>query len=131
MTNPNKYALTALKAAALLQAGLGDPVQAWEQAAWSVFHHNPASRVKGCPKGAFLGLCEAGLVKGVRPGAYTQSVKNKAYAVRAVKLLRDRPTLADSPDSLWAVVLNGQIKAHNSQMDVVTALWHKGLILLS
>jgi hypothetical protein len=47
---------------------------------------SPTSRKKDCPRGAFLGLCEEGLVKGIPAGKYTASKDNKAYAVRAAAL---------------------------------------------
>jgi len=31
-------------------------------------------------------------------------------------------------NKLWRMVLNGQHKKHNSQMDVVIALWKNGMI---
>ena len=34
-------------------------------------------------RGAFLGLCEEGLVKGIPAGKYSASKDNKQYAVRA------------------------------------------------
>jgi hypothetical protein len=46
-----------------------------------------SAQKKGCPRGAFLGLCEEGLVKGIPAGNYTTSKDNKAYAVRAAELL--------------------------------------------
>jgi len=40
--------------------------------------------VKGCPRGAFLELCEAGMIKGIASGKYTRSKRNKEYAIDAV-----------------------------------------------
>ncbi|MCY4245019.1 MAG: hypothetical protein OXE47_06830, partial [Gammaproteobacteria bacterium] len=78
------------------------------------------------PRSAFLGLCEAGLVKGVPPGEYLKKSSkklNKGYAVKAVSKLIENPKLKDnSPKELWELVIS---KAHDSQMDVVLALWEK------
>jgi hypothetical protein len=91
---------------------------------------SPTSRKKGCPRGALLGPCEEGLVKGIRPGNYTASKDNKLYAVRAAALLnegdRKRPV-----GELWRAVSNDPEKAHNQQMDVVLALWKNDLIVRS
>lgn len=87
-----------------------------------------AARKKSCPRGAFLGLCEEGLVKGIPAGRYTTSKDNKAYAVRAVALLTEGTQLR-STSSLWRAVTNGVDKAHNSQMDIVLALWNNHLIV--
>ncbi|MGN7083037.1 DUF6979 family protein, partial [Neisseria sp. P0001.S005] len=43
-----------------------DMEQAWTEIAAS-FPIKESIRKKGCPKNAFLGLCRAGLVKGINP----------------------------------------------------------------
>jgi hypothetical protein len=103
-----------------------DPVQAW-QSAIAQFTDKPNSRKKGCPKSAFLGLCEEGLVSGILPGNYTKSVKNKAYALRAVESLRNDPALARSSSALWNSI-EKDAKNDQGEMDVVIALWNGGLI---
>jgi hypothetical protein len=80
------------------------------------------SQKKICPRGAFLGLCEEGLIKGIPSGNYTASRENKAYAVRAAALLAEG-TQSWSVNSLWKAVSGDSEKAHSSQMDVVMALW--------
>jgi len=86
-------------------------------------------RDKGCPKGAFLGLCEEGLVRGIPRGLYTQSRKNKEYAVRAVRLLKEGQYAPKDPFVLWSRVMAGDPKNYNQQMDVVLALWENGYIV--
>jgi len=88
-----------------------------------------SARKKGCPRGAFLGLCEDGLVKGIPAGQYTAAKDNKACAVRAAELLSEG-TQRLSISELWRAVTDDPEKAHNSQMDVVLALWKNGLIVL-
>jgi len=125
----NKYGQAAVQAARMLSIGsVSFPQDAWERATSEIFGKGTPSQKKGCPKGAFLGLCEEGYVKGVPPGNYTNSTKNKRYAIQAVNLLRKDPTLSNDPKSLWALVMQGEPKSHNSQMDVVAALWHEGFI---
>jgi hypothetical protein len=109
--------------AAMDASKCGDPVYAWKRAAASAFTESPSARVKGCPKSAFLGLCEEGLVVGVIPGKYTRSVENKSYALKAVALLRQNGELADDPARLWQEVIGNSHKVENSQMEVVIALW--------
>lgn len=79
-----------------------------------------------------MGLCEEGLVRGVPKGNYTYKSNslNKAYAVEAVKLLKANPELAKDRNSLWQEVMQGAKKSHNSQMDVVLALWENGFLIL-
>ncbi|RLD02904.1 MAG: hypothetical protein DRI65_13990 [Chloroflexota bacterium] len=125
----NKYGQAAVQAARMLSIGsVSFPQDAWERATSEIFGKGTPSQKKGCPKGAFLGLCEEGYVKGVPPGNYTNSTKNKRYAIQAVNLLRKDPTLSNDPKSLWALVMQGEPKSHNSQMDVVVSLWMEGYL---
>lgn len=125
----NGYQSAAVEAASLIASNSGcGPAKGWSAA---VAHQFPASaslRSKGCPRGAFLGLCEEGFVIGVAAGDYTRSKRNKAYAVAAVRLLFREPALAENIPTLWDRVLNGEAKVHNHQMNVVIGLWNAGLI---
>ena len=94
-----------------------------EELSSAVFPDSEASQKKGCPKDAFLGLCEAEIISGIAGESYTRSVLNKGYALTAVELLKKYPTLSDNEDALWQAVQGTNGKAHNSQMDVVTTLW--------
>jgi hypothetical protein len=124
-----KYGRAAVLATKLITEGFArDPLEAWRKATVEIFPDSPSSQEKGCPKGAYLGLCEEGLVQGVRPGEYTTSKENKGYALKAVELLGMNPSLAKDEDLLWSKVLQGENKTPNSQMDVVISLWTLGLI---
>jgi hypothetical protein len=124
-----KYGNVALRAAALIEQGESPP-DAWRVAAREVFPGMEPSQKKGCPKGAFLGLCEDGLVLGVPRGRYTQSRDNKAYAITAVAILKGDPSLASrGAAALWGIVMRGREKKPNHQMDVVLALWDAGTIV--
>jgi hypothetical protein len=87
----NRYGEAALMAARHRSSGDIDPVARWESAMENLYPTSPAARKKGCPRGAFLGLCEAGLVKGIPAGRYTASRDNKACAVRARVVDRRNP----------------------------------------
>jgi hypothetical protein len=124
-----KYGDAAVEAVRLHQRGLSpSPRDAWESATADVFGKGTSSQQKACPRDTFLSLCQEGLVQGVERGSCTRSVKNRRYALDAVQLLKRNPALASHPDTLWATVVAGESKKHNSQMDVVTALWTAGLI---
>jgi hypothetical protein len=87
------------------------------------------SQDKGCPRGAYLGLCEAGLIKGIPAGKYSpRKGKNGQYAVRAHSLLQSRPKLADDKKTLWPMASQSEVKKENGQMDVVLALWKNDLL---
>lgn len=124
----NRYGEAALMAARQGASTNISPVARWESAMEKLYPTSLTARKKGCPRGAYLGLCEEGLVKGIPPGHYTTSTDNKAYAVRAAALLAEGRQ-GWSTRALWQAVTNDPEKAHNSQMDVVMALWKNGLIV--
>jgi hypothetical protein len=126
----NKYAIAALRAVELIRAVPGrlTPPDAWEVATTEVYGSGTPAQKKGCPKGAFLGLCQVGYVIGIPTGDYTRSEKNREYAVAAAEMLADDPTLAGNAEALWDRVLGDEPKRHNSQMHVVIALWKQGLL---
>jgi hypothetical protein len=111
----------------MCRAGLS-PSDAWRAATSAVFGMGTPSQVKGCPKDAFLGLASAGYLAGVPSGSYTRSLKNARYACEAAELLVQGKARSLSPPALWAQVMGGANKVHNSQMDVVLALWDAGLV---
>jgi hypothetical protein len=135
MTNPsratsiNEYGDVAVRAVDKIRSGTAaSPGAAWDEAAREVFPGRIHRQKKGCPRGAFLGLCDEGLVLGVPAGTYTKSIDNKAYALRAVGLLRAAPELAaQGRRALWNRV-EAKAGSHNSQMDVVLALHRNGLL---
>lgn len=131
----SKYGDAAVQATLMVKTGAcRSPVEAWDAAVRRAFPASEASRKKNCPKGAYLGLCEAGLVKGVGRGGYTRSSDNKRYAIRAVELLQRNPERAADADArsaaarLWLEVMNGESKKSNGQMEVVLALWRADLV---
>jgi hypothetical protein len=129
MSNYGKYGLVALNAVNKLNnIKEMEPCNAWDEAAVVVFPTQLSSRKKGCPRSAFLGLCEEGKVKGVKSGNYTSSKANKSYATDALELLQSSPNLTTK--DLWGKVINNiEPKAHNSQMNVVVALFHEGYLI--
>ena len=125
-----KYGDAAIEATTFLLTGKeNSPLEAWASAVRAIFPKSISSQRKGCPKTAYLGLCEEGLIRGVPPGKYTRASGNKSYAISAVKLLRKEPALAGNKEMLWSKVMRGERKRPNNQMDVVIALWKRGLIL--
>ena len=122
----NRYGEAAL-IAARDSAGTS-PAKRWQSAVEKVYPTSVSAQKKGCPRGAFLGLCEEGLVKGIPAGQYTTSKDNKAYVVRAAELLIEGKQKW-SISELWRAVADDPERAHNSQMDIVLALWKNGLIV--
>ncbi len=122
----NRYGEAALLAAEPAFSADKNPAARWQSAVERLYPTSLSARRKGCPRGAFLGLCEEGLVKGIPPGEYTVSKNNKAYAVNAAGLLAEGKQKW-SVTELWRAVTNDPEKTHNSQMDVVLALWKNAL----
>jgi len=129
-----KYGQAAVDAVVLLKNGkTTDPEDAWQKVTIVIFGRGTSSQIKSCPKDAFLGLCDAGLIKGVSPQGNTTSVDNKAYAVTGAQLLQTNPGLSSlGATHLWSRVMRQLTKPitkiHNQQMDVVKTLFDQGLI---
>jgi hypothetical protein len=121
----SNYANASIIALNLATAKGGIPiVQAWAEACRLIFPGKPQAEAKKCPRGAFLGLCEAGLVRGIAPGEYLASRKsvNKDYAVRMVELIEQEPFAASDSLRLWLHAVGGVKKTENDQRKIVQAL---------
>ncbi|CVK33748.1 DUF6979 family protein [Methanoculleus bourgensis] len=120
------YGRAAVRAVKLIHDGTcKNPEDAWRKAL-NEYTHSESSRNKSCPREAFLGLCEEGMVMGIPAGDYTSSTKNKAYAINAVGILRESKRELKQKD-LWKRAAPGT-DHHNGQMDVVLSLWEQGFI---
>ncbi len=127
-THMRKSGKVALRAISNVHRGLR-PDLAWDQA-WSD-EDRPGRKTqrKYCPRGAFLGLVDAGLLIGADPGGYARRLKTShLLAIAGVQLLRQDSSLASDPDSMWQLLKTEQ-STHNGQMDVVAALWNEGHIV--
>lgn len=119
----SKYGDAAVQAVQLIKNGDGlSPTEAWRSATKKVFPLSQELQNKGCPKGAFLGLCCEGLIVGIPAGQYSKPSKNGEYAIGAIHILKSNRFLASEPDRLWKKVV-GNTKSSNHQMDVVVGLW--------
>jgi hypothetical protein len=122
----NRYGEAALMAVRMELYGKAlTPAERWQDAVAKLYPTTPVGQKKSGPRGAFLGLCEAGLVKGIPAGNYAPAGRNKDYAVEAVRLLKAGTHKTVS--QLWSAVGDGA--EHGAQMDVVLALWKNGLIV--
>ncbi|GAB4591898.1 hypothetical protein ETAR_15010 [Edwardsiella tarda] len=119
------YGSIAWNAYCLARDGMA-PDQAWDKAV--------VGKEKGCPRAAFLGLCEAGYLKDIPTGSYQKSgSKNARYATVAANYLLAHRIIANdvTPSALWKVALEHEDnpqKKHNSQMHIVLTLWGEGVI---
>lgn len=111
-----------------------NPCDAWVLAAQEHYPSSQSAQLKGCPKGAFLGLCSEGLVRGISRRRYSRAIQSGSYAVKAIRVLQHyeaQHTELPSAVQLWDMVMRkvGKEIVHNGQMDVVLALWKKELII--
>src|SRR5271168_1686859 len=123
----NKYGEAALIAARLEVPASVTAAERWDTAVRQLYPEKPYLQRKTAPRGAFLGLCEKGLVKGVPAGEGGGSDKHRGYAVQAVALLQ--AGTHRTVNALWSAVSEDDAGEHNAQMDVVLALWKNGLIV--
>jgi hypothetical protein len=118
----NKYGEVTVQAGNLLAKNPGlAPREAWDRAGAVVFPNSPSSRQKGCPKAAFLTLCELGAFAAPPGVRYTSSESNRTYVIRAAAVLRFRPELRNDLLTLWEIATEGSGIQHNSQLDVLMA----------
>jgi len=105
------------------------PREAWDFAI-SQMSGSPSVRTKGCPRAAFLGLCEAGAVVGIKAGRYGAPPNNKngRYALNALGILQSTPAAYLDKEGLWAKATVPRKVKENQQMDVVIALWRERLL---
>jgi len=123
-----QYGRAAVRAAAMLEKSeFPDPEAAWRKA---IAHEttNDHSRNKSCPRGAFLGLCAAGVVRGVRAQPEYLPGKNGEYAIRMLKAIRTEEGVLSDRDRLWHIAVGDPSKHENGQIDVVTTMWKEGRI---
>jgi hypothetical protein len=121
------FGRTAVKAVGYARRPEYEPMDAWNKAAAEEIG-NENTRDKICPRSAFLCLCEAGLVDGV---SIRKAGERKQYARIAVDRLRSDPQLSGlSPNALWTRTI-GEHRSHQSEMNVVLALWNQGFIKIS
>jgi Family of unknown function (DUF6979) len=121
------FGRVAVLATQIAASGNTPPERAWRLAVAQVTK-SPTMRAKGCPRSAYLGLCEAGRVAGIPAGRYASRPggDNARYALEAYELIRSDPTL--DAKSLWAKIPSRTAANQNNQMDVVVALWSAGLL---
>jgi len=111
------------------------PEEAWNQSAREEFPNSKAYRDKGCPKSEFLGLCAAGLVRGIEPAASgsTESDNGK-YAVAGAEIVRGvKNIILVDEAALWkkSLKMSGAKigLTYNHQMEVVLKLAEANLLL--
>ena len=83
---------------------------------------NSTTRVKGCPKSTFIGLCISGELKGINKTDESNS-PNYKYAKCAIDILRKDENL--SKVEVWSRVQEKMKTAvsHQGQLDVLLGLW--------
>lgn len=125
----SQYGETAVAAVQLIHSNPAlCPAKAWAAAIQQIITSRSGA-AKVCPKNAFLGLCEEGLVRGIPSGKYTRSKRNKVYALNVYSLILKTHGLIENKKLLWRRVTGGTELAENGQLDVVIALFKANLLL--
>jgi hypothetical protein len=101
------YGQAAVRGKQLILESAQLPERAWASAIVE-FTKSRSRQTKGCPKGAFLGLCEAGIIGGL-PVVALVSNKNGRYAQVAWKVLQHDPNLSEDEKALWARIKDRDI----------------------
>jgi uncharacterized protein DUF6979 len=127
MTKYGEAAVMAARAAD--QSGIA-PARAWTDAVSVLYANSEWGRKKSCPKHAFLGLCEAGVIRGVPPGQYAahRSGSNKEFTMRALEAVRQDPALLLQKSRLWEIATDGSGVGENGQLGVLESLRSAGLL---
>ncbi|PYE55303.1 DUF6979 family protein [Deinococcus yavapaiensis] len=109
------------KAVQYLQQGW-EPAQAWSKAADDV-ECAPSVRSKGCPRSAFVGLAQAGYIRGYQPQRVAASLsQNASYCVTGARILADKPALGNNRFQLWNAIREQEGVDRQSQNGVVDVL---------
>jgi hypothetical protein len=105
------------------------PRDAWDVAIKQL-SKSPSVQTKTCPRNAYLGLCEAGAVVGIKAGKYGAPPDNPngRYAREAHSILKSGPKQPLDEKALWFQAKDPDVKTYNQQMDVVLSLWKQALL---
>ncbi|MDN0094566.1 DUF6979 family protein [Yersinia rohdei] len=122
----NKYGEIAVATALVCQRNRSDIRDEWGKQAMYAFEGQPTSQKKGCPKSAFLALCEAGFIKGISKGNYgtPKESKNGYYAKAAAGALLVDSSL--SKKELWEISrasVDNPATNESNQIEIVIALY--------
>ena len=122
------YGRAAITAAQTLEKGTSsNPESAWKRAI-AQETKSSESRRKGCPRGAFLELCNAGVIRGCEGRPSILRGSNAEYAVRMLEAIRADESVLGDKEKLWRLAVGKGKKKENGQLDVVDSLWREGLI---
>lgn len=116
----NKFGECAIQAYEKMRKEKCSALEAWITTAEELFGVGSSNSKKICPKHAFLGVLDP----------YHKKSKNADYALDALKILKNggqEEFETTKPLEFWKVEMKKTIQ-HNSQVDVVFALWSKGYI---
>ncbi|EPF16736.1 Uncharacterised protein [Cedecea davisae] len=118
-----KYTDAAIKTVMRCQGSLTPDIKAeWREVIKELQAYDEV-----CPRCAFIGLCEEGMVKGIKPGRYglRKNNKNKAYAIAAANMILSGQ--ASDKKVIWRKITETEIQAHD-QVNIVIALHNNGLL---
>lgn len=119
---------TALIAIQYMRSGASvDPNEAWSNALGQCTNKE-AYKKKGCVRGAFAGLCDEGLIKGIDTFCCCKSPVNKEYAISLLRCLREHDELSANPKELWKQAIGEDKRINSAIADVVITLYKNELL---
>jgi len=127
-----QYGVTAVEATKMCNGNLSlSPCDAWVTAI-SAVSKSLTSIGKSCPKCAYFGLCEAGVVSNIKAGVYNKKEDNinKSYVLGGYELIKKGFVKRGDPlnrDILRKEVMGDM--ADNQQMDVLVSLWEADCLI--
>ena len=116
----NKFGECAIQAYEKMRKEKCSALEAWITTAEELFGSGSSCSKKGCPRNVFLGLVDS----------HHRKSKNADYALEVLEELNKESKEAlgkMSKAEFWRDKMKKTIQ-HNSQVDVVFALWSKGYI---
>ena len=122
------FGKTAVDAVKLLRKDIKyTSLEAWQKAI--VFNtSSEESRKKGCPRSAFIGLCDEGYILGILATKIKKRSKNSIYSTEAAKYLLENNLKEITIKELWQKIEEPKPINENGQMQLVIALWQNKLI---
>src|SRR5258708_37743072 len=124
-----KFGQAAVFATACVTSKGLSPRDAWDFAI-AQLSASLSMQMKSCPRIAYLSLCEAGAVVGIKTGKYgtRSNNKNGRYALNAYRILRSNPNQPVDEAALWVQATAPDVIEPNHQMEVVLSLWKHALL---
>lgn len=124
MCKETVFGKTCIAAVKLIADEKTDPEKAWKKAI-QVYTHSLETRIKSCPKNAFVDLCASGYIKGIKKQNDIALSENGKISIEAINILENDNWKINSKSKFWSENFN---RSHQGQLDVILALKENNLL---